>query len=277
MLFHRYINEDKFRADFVRPLLTKMGFLAIAELDGSQEFGKDFVFSELTPFGFFRHYAVVVKHEKTIRQSNANLCNTILAQIRQAFSVSFRLPDTGQNNTVSAVLVMNSGAITANTTTWLRSEFDRERYGNNVHLFDGQRLSQLDLQVAFHHRELLVPRLVGLQANIQLNRIVLASIVKSLPVFSEGRGLFTQALEDYVAAPFLMTHLDLQSIATLLQECRIISTINQRYLNGISRGPELKLQESETLRNLIEKADGRAATLLTSIQECLKTFQPLAH
>ena len=81
MLFDNYSNEASFRSEFVRPLLTKMGFLAIAELDGSLEFGKDFVFSELTAFGFFRHYRVVVKHEKAIRQTSGKLCQTILSQV----------------------------------------------------------------------------------------------------------------------------------------------------------------------------------------------------
>ena len=86
-----------------------MGFLAIAELDGSLEFGKDFVFSELTAFGFLRHYGVVVKHEKAIRQTSGKLCQTILSQVRQAFSVTFQLSDSSHESHVSSVLVLNSG------------------------------------------------------------------------------------------------------------------------------------------------------------------------
>jgi hypothetical protein len=276
MLFEKYSNEASFRSDFVRPLLTKMGFLAIAELDGSQEFGKDFVFSELTPFGFFRHYGVVVKHEKAIRQTSGNLCQTVLSQVRQAFSVSFRLPDSSNESHISSVLVLNSGVITPNARTWLRSELVRERYGDNVYIFDGERLSQLDLQVAFQHRELLVPQLVGLETNLKLNRVVWVSIAESLPSFKEGRGCFTQALEDYLAAPFLSTHLDSQAIATLLQECRIINTINQRYLAGIRVSDELKTREVETMRGLIAKADARAIALQSSVQRCLTTFRPVS-
>ena len=99
---------DEFRDAFIRPLLTKMGFLTICELDGSQEFGKDFVFSELTPFGFFRHYGVVVKHEKAVRQSASQLCQTVLAQVRQVFSVSFRVPEASAESKVASVLFMNS-------------------------------------------------------------------------------------------------------------------------------------------------------------------------
>lgn len=277
MLFDHYTSEAHFRAEFVRPLLTKMGFLAIAELDGSQEFGKDFVFSELSPFGFFRHYGVVVKHEKAIRQTSTSVCQTVLSQVKQAFSVPFNLPDTSQVSHVSAVLVMNSGSITPNATTWLRSEFSRERYGDNVHVFDGERLSQLDLHAAFQQRELLVPKLVGLQANINLNRIVWASIVSALPSFSEGRGCFTQALEDYLGAPFLPSHIDLQEVSTLIQECRIIDTINRRYLFGMGLSKESRAAEAETLRGVILKAEGRAVLLLAALQKCLGTFRPLAR
>jgi hypothetical protein len=87
MLFDRFKNEAGFRADFVRPLLTRLGFVSVAELHGSMEFGKDFVFSELTPFGFLRHYAAVVKHEARIDQSANVLCGTVLAQVQQAPSI----------------------------------------------------------------------------------------------------------------------------------------------------------------------------------------------
>ena len=198
MLYEKFNSEAEFRDAFVRPLLTKMGFLTICELDGSQEFGKDFVFSELTPFGFFRHYGVVVKHEKAIRQSASQLCQTVLAQVRQAFSVSFRVPEASAESKVASVLFMNSGGITPNVITWFRAELDRERYGENVHFFDGERLAQLDRQVAFRNQELLVPRITGLQNSVKMNLVVWSSILTDLPRFREARGSFTRALEDYL-------------------------------------------------------------------------------
>lgn len=276
MLFDQYLDEASFRSNFVRPLLTKMGFLAIAELDGSQEFGKDFVFAELTPFGFLRHYGVVVKHEKAIRQTSGKLCQTILNQVRQAFSVSFRLPDSSQESRVSSVIVMNSGSITPNAVTWLRSELSKERYGENVHLFDGERLSQLDQLVAFQQRQMLVPRLTGLQSNLSLNLIVWESILKTLPTFREARGSFTQALENYLAAPFLTSYVDTNQIGILLQECRIIDSINQRYLEGVRAPNEIREQDIEQLRSVIAKAIPRAVEIQQSVQKCLIVFRPLA-
>ncbi len=129
MLFDRYANESDFRSAFLRPLLARLGFLSVAELHGTQEFGKDFVFPEITPFGFLRHYAAVVKHEKRISQASHALLTEILAQIRQAFSVVFRLPDYDAENTVSALLSSVSGSITHNACEWLRSELRRRDLG----------------------------------------------------------------------------------------------------------------------------------------------------
>ncbi len=275
MLFDNYKNEATFRAEFVRPLLTKMGFMSIAELDGSLEFGKDFVFSELTPFGFFRHYGVVVKHEKSIRQTSTKVCQTILSQIQQAFSVKFRLSESSQECHVSSALVLNSGKITPNAITWFRSELDRERYGENVHIFDNERLSQLNNQVAFNHQELLLPRLAGLEANLKLNRLVWASISKSLPVFSEARGSFIYALENYLVAPFLTDHINISEVGTLLQESKIIDAINQRYLMGVRVKGEIKEQEIEKLKRILEKATQRALLIELNIKKCLMEFKPI--
>jgi hypothetical protein len=246
MLFDRFENEAAFRAEFVRPLLTRLGFVSVAELHGTQEFGKDFVFSELTPFGFLRHYAAVVKHEKTISQSASALCNTVLAQVRQAFSVTFQLPDSDAAQRASSVVVFNSGKVTENARSWLRSELGEERYGRNVHLLDGERLFQVDLTATFRHGEQLIPRLNGIVHNIDMNLFVWKSIAESLPEFGEGRGSFTTALQNFVAAPFLLDRIPLNEIAVLIQECRIIDRICDRYMMVISPKGEKREQETET-------------------------------
>lgn len=276
MLYERFINESAFRSDFLRPLLTRMGFLSIAELHGTQEFGKDFVFSELTPFGFVRHHAAVVKHEEAIRQSATSLCSTVLAQVRQAFSVTFRLPDTEAVNRVSSVVVFNSGRITENARHWLRSELDEEKYGRNVHILDGERLAQLDLTTSFRQSEMLIPRLQGLQADIGLNLIVWQSIEKTLPTFSESRGCFTTALEGFAAAPFLTDRINITEVITLIQECRIIDSISRRHL--LVAHPEVRRNEDAAmLQSVLTKAKIRAACILTEVQKASQTFKPLSN
>lgn len=274
MLYEKYQNESEFRNLFIRPLLTKLGFLSIAELDGPQEFGKDFVFSELTPFGFIRHYAVVAKHEKTVNQPG-RLCETILSQIKQAFSVKFHLPESSQESYVSSVLVMNSGSITPNANTWLRSEINRERYGENVHIFSGERLMQLDNSAAFIQQQKLIPRLAGLKSTMELNKIVWNSIETHLPLFQESRGCFTQALEDFVTLPFLTDMINLDEVFTLLQECRIIDSINSRYLSGIHFSEDIAANDIASMRKLLGAANKRSDVLLASVHNSLASFKPI--
>ncbi|MDH5728744.1 MAG: hypothetical protein OEZ58_07115 [Gammaproteobacteria bacterium] len=277
MLFERYKNEDEFRNLFIRPLLTKLGFLSIAELDGPQEFGKDFVFSEVTPFGFMRHYAVVAKHEKKLNQPG-KLCETVLSQIRQAFSVSFSLPESGRNEHISSVLVMNSGNISTNAEKWLRSELLRERYGENTHIFSSERLIQLDSSVEFNEQRNLIPKIRGIISTIDLNLIVWDSMNRCLPQFQEARGCFTRAFEDYIALPFLSDNIPYVEIATLLQECRIIDSINTRYLLGI-RGKNEKVRDSDikSFKSLLHKATVRATALKLILDKCLVSFAPISE
>lgn len=276
MLYERFENEAAFRGDFVRPLLTRLGFVSVAELHGTQEFGKDFVFSELTPLGFLRHYAAVVKHEKSISQSATTLCNTVLAQVRQAFSVTFQLPDSDATQRASSVIVFNSGKITDNARTWLRQEIDEERYGRNVHLLDGERLFQLDLTSTFRHGEQLIPRLRGIVHDIDMNLAVWNSILKTLPAFGEGRGSFTTALGNFVAAPFLLDRIPLNEIVVLIQECRIIDRICDRYMMVLSPKGEKREEETETLRKTIAGAIQRATKIKVHVMTVLGTFQLLS-
>ncbi len=276
MLFDRFVNEEAFRADFVRPLLTRLGFVSVAELHGAQEFGKDFVFSELTPFGFLRHYAAVVKHEKKINQTNTALCGTILGQVGQAFSVTPQLPDSDATQRVSNVIVFNSGVITDNARTWLRSAIDQERYGRNVHLLDGERLFQLDLTTTFHRGEQLIPRLKGIAHEIDMNLAVWTNISKHLPAFSEGRGSFTTALQNFIAAPFLLDQVPLNEIAILIQECRIIDRICDRYMMAFSPKGDQREQEIKTLRDTISGAVMRAKNIKARVMASLATFQLLS-
>ena len=276
MLFERFKDESAFRSEFLRPLLTRMGFISVAELHGTQEFGKDFVFSDLTPFGFIRHHAAVVKHERVIRQSMGVLCDTVLAQVRQAFSVTFCLPDSAAVHRVSSVFVFHSGEITENARRWLRSDLDEERYGRNVHLLDSARLAQLDLTTSFRQGEFLIPRLQGLQADIRLNLLIWKSIEEKLPVFSEVRGCFTTSLDRFLATPFLTDQIDLVLILTVIQECRIINAITQRHLFNL-HSIEQREEDAATLLTVLPRARERAMQLLDQVEKASLMLQPISR
>lgn len=278
MIYDKYKNEEDFRKNFVRPLLTRLGFISVAELHGQQEYGKDFVFSELTPFGFLRNYAAVVKHEEKINQTSHSVCNEILAQIRQAFSVKFRLPDNETEQRIASVIVFNSGIITDNARNWLRSELNEERYGRNAHIFDGERLFQLDMSSSFHQSDQLIPRLHGIKNEIFLNNAVMKSILEHLPLFKEGRGFFTAAIEGFVASPFFLETINIYEISLLVQQYRIIDRINTRYLTpNTPQGGPIRDHDIEVIKINIPQAIERSAQLLITLDETLKRFRFLTE
>lgn len=241
-----------------------------------KEYGKDFVFSELTPFGFLRHYAAVVKHTESINQGGPNAkCLEIMSQVRQAFSVKFQLPENEAENRVSSVAVFISGKMSENARTWIRSEINEEKYGRNVYFLDEERLHQLDMISTFHQTELLLPRLMGIRHNIWINIKILESILEDLPKFNEARGLFTQALEDFLAAPFLFDSINTNEVNLLVQECRIIESINMRYLMGLNSSTEIRRNDVDTLTDLIPKAIYRGKQLNESVEVCMNSFRML--
>lgn len=181
------------------------------------------------------------------------------------------MPRTQSRPLLSSV----SGSITHNACEWLRSELRRERFGQNVHIFDGERLHQLDLSATYRQQQLFLPRLSGLRSHLELNLIVWDSMLKSLPSFAEGRGCFTRAFEDYLASPFLSPPVPLNEVSILLQECRIIDRINNRYLSPHAPSGELRDREIETIRWVIEKAQARTMSLLALIKTLSRLYSPL--
>jgi hypothetical protein len=111
-LYDQYKDEADFRDRFVRPLLNRLGFYGVSEQHGTQEFGKDFVFSELHRLGGMRNYVAQVKHEKRINQGKS--VDKLLTQAQQAFAKPFTRPDSPRKCYVSAVYIFNSGEITPN-------------------------------------------------------------------------------------------------------------------------------------------------------------------
>jgi hypothetical protein len=275
-MYERYKDEAEFRKNFVRPLLTRLGFIAVAELHGVNEFGKDFVFSELTPFGFLRHYAAVVKHIESLNQGGSNTkCLEILSQVKQAFSVKFQLPENEAENRISSVAVFISGKMSENARTWIRSELDEDKYGRNVSFFDEERLFQLDMMSTYHLTEQLIPRLNGMRHDIFLTIRVLESILAGMPKFREARGIFTHALEEFLAAPFLVDSINPNEVSLFIQESRIIEQINYRYLMGVKIQDEKKTEEKDLLRGLIPSAIDRGKRLNNVVNICMSNFRPI--
>ena len=165
LLYERFRDEAEFRDAFVKPLLNRLGFYGVTEQHGPQEFGKDFVFSELHRLGGMRHYAAQVKHEEIIRQGSS--IDELLSQVRQAFAKPFTRADSPRECFVSAVYVFNSGQITANAKEFLLNALEREHYGDNVHFLDGERLNALNEWGNLQSDANARARLLGLRSTLR--------------------------------------------------------------------------------------------------------------
>src|SRR5437870_5146293 len=174
LLYERFKDEAEFREKFVKPLLNRLGFYGVSEQHGTQEFGKDFVFSELHRLGGVRHYAAQVKHEERIAQGKS--VDGLLSQLRQAFAKPFRRPDSPRECYVSGVYIFNSGEITPNAKEQLLTELGRERYGDNVYFLDGERLEGLNEWAFLQTDATARARLTGVRSALLYNIQILNDV-----------------------------------------------------------------------------------------------------
>ena len=197
LLYERFKDEAEFREKFVKPLLNRLGYYGVSEQHGTQEFGKDFVFSELHRLGGMRHYAAQVKHEKRINQGTS--VDGLLSQVRQAFAKPFKRADSPRECHVSAVYVFNSGEITANAKEQLLSELERERYGDNVHFLDGERLEALNEWATLQSDANARARLLGLRSALRF----IIRLLKNIPQQAKPNlePMFIQGIELYLSEP----------------------------------------------------------------------------
>jgi hypothetical protein len=71
-LYKRSKDEAEFREKFVKLLLNRLGYYGVSEQHGTQEFGKDFVFSEL-----HRLFDSLSRFFKNIKNIAATLCQKV--------------------------------------------------------------------------------------------------------------------------------------------------------------------------------------------------------
>ena len=222
-LYERFKDEAEFRERFVKPLLNRLGYYGVSEQHGTQEFGKDFVFSELHRLGGMRHYAAQVKHEERINQGAA--IDGLLSQVRQAFAKPFKRADSPRECHVSAVYVFNSGEITSNAKEQLWSELGRERYGDNVHFLDGERLEALNEWATLQSDANARARLLGLRSAL---RFIIATLheyqLEGKPGFQP---MFIQGIELYLSEPVNCDDQLLVSLFTLWQRLEGVEVIRK--------------------------------------------------
>ena len=256
--FQRFKDEAEFREKFVKPLLNRLGFYGVSEQHGTQEFGKDFVFSELHRLGGMRHYAAQVKHEEKIKQGTA--VDGLLTQVQQAFATPFKRPDSPRECYVSTVYVFNSGEITANAKEQLLNELGRERYGDNVHFLDGERLEALNEWATLQSDANARARLLGLRGAIQavifdLKEYRIVQQQTLTPVFLRGIELYLSepVNDEKIGRLYALLHL-LLVIEGLRGIGRIGSEIANGQLEKIAEAAQDALPIAEEIRQWVDAA-----------------------
>jgi hypothetical protein len=90
-----------------------MGFLFARYTHGKKEYGKDFTFSELTPFGTYRHYGLQAKAGDVKGSVNAAI-DELLGQVQDAFAMPYYELGSRDPRYISTFVIAISGSFTEN-------------------------------------------------------------------------------------------------------------------------------------------------------------------
>jgi hypothetical protein len=135
------IIEHAFCRQLLHPLLRRMGFVAVRYTHGTREYGKDFTFSELTPFGHFRHYGLQAKAGDVSGGVNAAI-DELLGQIADAFSMPYYELGSKDPRYISTFIIAISGRFTENAREKIVEKMPKGLIGS-VYFLDRERIAEL--------------------------------------------------------------------------------------------------------------------------------------
>jgi hypothetical protein len=134
-------KEDSFCRELLQPLLRRMGFLFVRYTHGKREYGKDFTFSELTPFGHHRHYGLQAKAGDVNGGVNASI-DELLGQIADAFAMPYYELGTKDPRFISTFIIAISGRFTENAREKIVEKMPKGLIGS-VYFLDRERITEL--------------------------------------------------------------------------------------------------------------------------------------
>ena len=273
-LYERFNDEAEFREKFVKPLLNRLGYYGVSELHGTQEFGKDFVFSELHRLGGMRHYAAQVKHEQRINQGTS--VDGLLSQVRQAFAKPFKRTDSPRECHVSAVYVFNSGEITDNAKEQLLRELERERYGDNVHFLDGERLDALNEWATLGTDANARARLLGLRLSL---RAIIHLLERHEVSGFSLHPTFIHGIELYLSEPVNSDDQLIRSLVSLWQRLKNVEVLNTflwKYVGSKNAATHSFMEKKALdLKNMAKEAMSFAKEASKQVDALIEKMKPL--
>ncbi len=134
-------NEDLFCKELLYPLLLRMGFLFVRYTHGKREYGKDFTFSEPTPFGHFRHYGLQAKAGDISGGVNSAI-DELLGQIEDAFAMHYIEVGSKELRYISTFIIAISGRFTENAREKIVEKMPKGVIGS-VYFLDRERITEL--------------------------------------------------------------------------------------------------------------------------------------
>lgn len=134
-------DEDLFCRELLLPLLRRMGFLFVRYTHGKKEYGKDFTFSEPTPFGHHRHYGVQAKAGDVSGAVNAAV-DELLGQIADAFAMPYYELGSKDPRFISTFVIAVSGNFTENAREKIVEKMPKGLIGS-VYFLDRDRITEL--------------------------------------------------------------------------------------------------------------------------------------
>lgn len=134
------LKEDEFRSEVIIPLLKNMGMQQVRERHGTQEYGKDITFFQVSPLGNI--YSAVVAKVGKIDGSAGGKSNldTVLNQVKMAFNMPLEDIEQKQKYSINEVIVWTSGNIANNAERRIMESIKEYR---NIRFFDGQKTLEL--------------------------------------------------------------------------------------------------------------------------------------
>jgi hypothetical protein len=134
-------KEDSFCRELLQPLLRRMGFLFVRYTHGKREYGKDFTFSELTPFGHHRHYGLQAKAGDVSGGVKASV-DELLGQIADAFAMPYYELGSKDPRFISTFIIAISGRFTENAREKIVEKMPKGVIGS-VYFLDRERITEL--------------------------------------------------------------------------------------------------------------------------------------
>jgi len=134
-------DEAQFCTQVLMPLLRRMGFRFVRYTHGTREYGKDFTFSELTPFGYYRHYGLQAKAGDVRGGVNAAI-DEIIGQTKDAFEMPYYELGSKEARYISTFIVAISGRFTENAREKIVEKIPKGIIGS-VYFIDRELLLEL--------------------------------------------------------------------------------------------------------------------------------------